>query len=86
MIEISRNYLLLKMRLSINNPIIIIQNQGLDSSSLMGSYPISPKALSRISSSQEYESRNNFFRFSAVKKFFISSIMISEFYLLSVYL
>lgn len=67
------------MRLKRNKKIIIIQNQGLESNSLIGSYPISPKALSRIPSRRPYISKKKLFKFSAVKKFFINS-MIYEFY------
>jgi len=84
-VVITTNYLLLKRRLKSNKPMMIIQNQGLVSSSFIGSYPIFPKALSRMSSSQLYIFKKKVFKFSGAKKFFINSI-INEFYRLSVYL
>ncbi len=79
------NYLLLKMRLKRIRAIIIIQNQGLISRFLMGSYPILPKALVSTFSSQPYIFIKKVFIFSAVKKFFIASIFF-KFYRLFVYL
>jgi len=73
-VEITINYRLLKMILNRSNASIIIQNQGLVSRFLMGSYPILPKAFVSIFSSQVYIFIKKDFIFSAVKKFFIASI------------
>ena len=68
------NYRLLKMIHNRKNTSMIIQNQGLVSRFLIGSYPILPKAFVSTFSSQEYMFIKKDFMFSAVKKFFIASI------------
>ncbi len=68
-------YLLLKMILNKNNATMIIQNQGLVSRFLKGSYPKLPKTLMRKSSSQVYIISNSDRIFSIVKKSFIASII-----------
>lgn len=78
-------YLLLKMILNKINASMIIQNQGLVSKFLKGSYPKLPKTLVSKSSSQVYIVSNNERIFSSVKKFFIASI-IYKFYRLFVIL
>jgi hypothetical protein len=70
-------YLLLKRKLKRNRNTIIIQNHGLISKFLIGSYSILSKAFVRISSSQLYMFTKKDFKFSEVKKFFISSIFLN---------
>lgn len=72
--EITINHRLLKMIHNKRNTTIIIQNQGLVSRFLIGSYPILPKAFVSIFSNQEYALTKKDLKFSAVKKFFIASI------------
>jgi hypothetical protein len=73
-VETTINYRLLKMIHNRINTTIIIQNQGLVSRSLIGSYPIFPNAFVSIFSNQEYAVIKKDLKFSAVKKFFIASI------------
>ena len=72
--ETTTNYRLLKMIHNRKNTSMIIQNQGLVSRFLIGSYPILPKAFVSTFSNQEYMFTKKDFMFSAVKKFFIASI------------
>ena len=74
LVETTINYRLLKMIHNRINTTIIIQNQGLVSRFLIGSYPILPKAFVSIFSNQEYALTKKDLKFSAVKKFFIASI------------
>ena len=78
-------YLLLKMMPNKSNATMIIQNQGLVSRFLKGSYPKLPKTLMRKFSSQVYAFSNIGRIFSSVKKFFIASI-VYKFYRLIVIL
>lgn len=72
--ETTINYRLLKMIHNRKNTSMIIQNQGLVSRFLIGSYPILLKAFVSTFSSQEYMLTKKDFMFSAVKKLFIASI------------
>jgi len=73
-VEITINYRLLKMIHNRKNTRMIIQNQGLVSRFLIGSYPILPKAFVSTFPNQEYMVIKKDLIFSAVKKFFIASI------------
>ena len=84
LVETTINYRLLKMIHNRRNTTIIIQNQGLVSRSLIGSYPILPKALVSILSNQEYALIKKDLKFSAVKKFFIASMFYRFYRLFSI--
>jgi hypothetical protein len=68
------SYLLLKIKQTRIKTIIMIQNQGLVSRFLIGSYSIFPNAIVRAFSSQSYTFIKKDFIFSDVKKFFAASI------------